>query len=421
MYNSPRSGRGKALESSDYEGWEKLDRLGKGGQGEVFLARSPARVKKRQEWVEAMEIAWQFVRPVRGIPTPERPMPPDFANNFAMLSYEYARPETDSELGALKLYNIGQPDDDEIPQAIKRFEIEVEALNTLKFEPGILKLLAYSKDEFWIVTEYMPQGSLERLKNREPYIGEALLSLKAFRTVVATVKLLHDRKWVHRDIKPANVFVRKIDELVLGDMGIVFVPEAQQRVTELKERVGPRDYMAPWLNRGRRVDVVNPSSDVYMLGKLLWCMVSGRVMLPYEDHRRPDDDLTKMFPADLTTMERINLILDQCVVREEHLCLKSAGELLTLVDKTIEGLEGDSRILPDGRLNRTCLMCGKGKYQPKVDYLKQTLHFHIRLDDPQNMPRSDAIVEVHVCDVCTHHAFFAIGQPEGHEKLGWSS
>jgi len=109
--------------------------------------------------------------------------------------------------------------------------------------------------------------------------------------------MLHERGIVHRDIKPANVYAPRIDQLILGDLGIVFLPDAEDRPTELGERVGPRDYMAPWLDTGDRVDEVTPSSDVYMLGKLLWCMVSGRIKLPYNFYRKPNLDLTNNSPT----------------------------------------------------------------------------------------------------------------------------
>jgi hypothetical protein len=116
-------------------------------------------------------------------------------------------------------------------------------------------------------------------------------------------------------------------------------------------------------------------------------------------------------------MEHVNLILDACVVLEEHQCLQSAGELLLLVELTMNRLQvGNRRILPGDHLNYTCLMCGKGKYKPKVDNRQEFLHFNIRLHDPQNMPLSDARVRPFVCDFCTHHAFFAIGQPEEAER-----
>jgi serine/threonine protein kinase len=80
----------------------------------------------------------------------------------------------------------------------------------------------------------------------------------------------------------------KDDELVLGDFGIVFLPSVGEPLTETRERVGPRDYMAPWMDRGERVEDVHTCSDVYMLGKLLWCMISGKLKLSRENHRRKE-------------------------------------------------------------------------------------------------------------------------------------
>ncbi len=167
-----------------------------------------------------------------------------------------------------------------------------------------------------IVTEYFPEGTLEQHSSR--FRGNAPAALKAFRSLVQTVAALHKEGYVHRDIKPPNVFVRNDDELVLGDFGIVYVPSAAKRVTLTGERVGPRDYMPQWANLGVRPENVEPCFDVYMLGKLLWSMVDGRIFLPREYHNRPEHpefDLTKTFSGD-PHMFLINRILDKCVVED---------------------------------------------------------------------------------------------------------
>ncbi len=387
------------MDISDYSGWEKVRPLGEGGQSEVFLVRRPARVKERRECVDHLRLALDNSK----------------MDEFASLSWTYARPDHDSELGALKVFKIPHgivPAGERETQGreVQRFRNE---LKVLKENPsGLLKLLAFSEDQLWIVTEFLREGSLRNQLWK--YKGNAALSLAAFRTVVATVKALHDQKMVHRDIKPANVFVRQIDELVLGDLGIVFLPDAEHRPTEFDERVGPRDYMAPWLDTGGRVDEVEPSADVYMLGKLLWCMVSGRLKLFREDYRKPRYDLAKQF-SNSTDMEHINSVLDQCVVPEEHHCLQSADEFLVLVDETIEKLQmGDSRILPDDHLDLTCLLCGKGKYIAQGGQYVLPL-VKLGMSDHQTLLRP------FICNVCTHFAIFAPGYPEDVEKRGWPS
>ena len=115
---------------------------------------------------------------------------------------------------------------------------------------------------------------------------------------MATVASLHQGGIVHRDIKPANVFFAKHDELILGDFGIVFLPDHAERVTVTDEKVGPRDYMPQWGDLGARLEDVHTNFHVYMLGKLLWCMVAGRLKLPREYHKRRGFNLAEMFPND---------------------------------------------------------------------------------------------------------------------------
>ncbi len=53
--------------------------------------------------------------------------------------------------------------------------------------------------------------------------------------------------------------------------------------------------MAGWA-MGKRIDEVKPSCDVFALGKLLWCMLSGRSFLRLWYHSDPENDVEAMFP-----------------------------------------------------------------------------------------------------------------------------
>ena len=396
-----------------YDGWEKLDPLGSGGQGDVFLVRNPERVAELRDILRAMD------GKLRAVTSPTRD-----ENHLTLLAslapmfVDYARKDEDSELGALKVFRSRQ-DGSRLDvaihtQEIKRLKNEIEVLR--KNYPGLPKLLAYNENEFWIITEYFRQGSLENQIGK--YRGDAGRALKAFRSLVATAKLLHDEGSVHRDIKAANVFVRKDDELVLGDLGIVFVPETETRVTATNEKVGPSEYMAPWLlDTGERVVDVTPCADVYMLAKLLWCMVAGKLKLFREYHRRDNYDLVKMSP-DSPHMERINLILDKCLVSQADQCLTSATELLTVVDTTIKDMGAGDRIGPDGKLRLLCVMCGKGTYRP---YSTAGAQYILLPQGPGEAsgPTSSKCVRAFVCDLCTHHAFFAMNYPEEGQQKKW--
>jgi len=331
--------------------WEEIEPLGGGGQSNVFLVRSPKRVAQRTKCLEEIQV---------NIENCQRENMAGLANAV----WNYARPEIPSELGALKVFKItpegqiSQPAGSE-EEAISRLKNEIAALS--QNLPGLLKLLDSNEAERWIVTEYFPERTLEHHPLK--YRGKVLPALKAFRSLVQNVALLHKEGYVHRDIKPANVFVRKDDELVLGDFGIVHLPNAQTRLTLTGERVGPRDHMPPWANLGARHENVHPRDDVYMLGKLLWSMVDGHAVLPREYHKRPEYefDLTRTFPSD-PHMHLINAILDKCVVEQADQCLPGAQDLLGWIDEALGIVERGGQLMREG-VPRPCHVCGKGFYQ----------------------------------------------------------
>jgi serine/threonine protein kinase len=336
-----------SLQKQKYGGWEIIEPLGSGGQSDVFLVRSPGRVARRTICIDEIDVA----------------LGSDKREKLPTAIWNYARPEFTEELGALKQFKI-PPKSSATPgsreaEAIERLKNEMAVLE--KDLPGLPRLLDSNEAQRWIVTEYFPERTLEHHPSK--YRGNALLALRAFRSLVQTIALLHKEGHVHRDIKPANVFIKNDHELVPGDFGIVFSPDGPDRLTLTGERVGPRDYMAPWTNLGVRHEQVHPRDDVYMLGKLLWSMVDGHAVLPREYHKHPEYefDLTKTFPSD-PHMHMINALLDKCVVEQADQCLPEAQELLGWVDEALGVITRGGQLLRDG-VPRPCRVCGKGFYQ----------------------------------------------------------
>jgi hypothetical protein len=94
-----------------------------------------------------------------------------------------------------------------------------------------------------------------------------------------------------------------------------------------------------------------------MLGKLLWCMVSGRQKIPREYYRRPGFRLEEIFPDD-PDMHLINHILDRCIVEDPKKCLTTAQELLPIVDEHLSIL---SRVAT----------CSRVEYHVRVGYAER--------------------------------------------------
>jgi serine/threonine protein kinase len=314
--------------------WEEIRSLGAGGQSEVTLVRRPTRMEERAASIRDILQSNPWA-PFSG------PENTDRSSKLAAAVWSFARPEIPSELGAMKVFKLREAGVQGEQQAGERLKSEIAILQQRR--SGLPELLDSNEAEGWIVTEFFAEGTLEDRLAR--YGGKAALAVKTLRSLVETVAHLHKDGIVHRDIKPANVFVRE-GQLVLGDFGIVYVPNQGDRVTRTNERVGPRDYMPQWGDLGDRLEEVRPNFDVYMLGKLLWCMVAGRLKLPREYHKRQGFDLTEMFP-NTPDMHIINAILDQSVVEDPSNCLGSAQQLLSILDESLSVLDRGGQLLSD--------------------------------------------------------------------------
>jgi serine/threonine protein kinase len=362
--------------------WERIKRLGGGGQSDVFLVRSPGRVTQRAACLRTIRAA----------------LDQDKRAELAEAMWSYARPESLSELGAMKIFKVR--DDGGEQQALARLKQEMQVLQQNR--PGLPKLLDSSEAERWIVTEYFPEGTLE--DNILRYKGKPALALKAFLSLVNTVAQLHDEDIVHRDIKPANVFVRQNDELVLGDFGIVFVPDQPDRVTRTNESVGPHDYMPPWGDIGGRLEKVDSNFDVYMLGKLLWCMVSGRLVLQREWFRDSQNDISVMFRDDPHAY-MINTILEKCVVERQQNCV-GIHDVRAMVIAFVSLIEQSGQLLQK-EVPRPCHVCGYGKYQAETLQNKSVGSVRIWTGGSDTV---NLTVQTFACDKCGHVEFFKTAQ-----------
>jgi len=381
-----------------YGAWEAIEPpLGKGGQSVVYLARTPKRVAERDNCFKTLkELSGQGLHN------------PAVAERFARASFELARPELHEELGALKVFAVrdgGAP-------AADRFKREVAILREKR--PNLPRLLDANDTEQWMVTEVFRGGTLDKSPNR--YAGRPVLALRAFRNLVQTIATtLHKDGIVHRDIKPANIFIADDGSLIPGDFGIAYLPQLADRPTLTDERVGPWQFMPPWADSDARLEEVAPNFDVYMLGKLLWCMVSGRARLPREFHRWAEHDLEKQFPGD-KYMPVINSILDKCLVDRPEACLPSADALLKIIDENLNTIDhGVPLRNAIGEPILPCRVCGKGFYQVHLP--------DIRLNEvvgADNRRLSPIHLRVLVCSVCTHYAFFAAGNPDEAAARGWT-
>ncbi|MGB9121404.1 MAG: protein kinase family protein [Candidatus Angelobacter sp.] len=388
-----------------YGDWEVIKPLGGGGQSEVFLVRNPERQKQRAQCIEKIKQALALPATRQSMITR---LPADEAAQLLSEAItEHERLELPSELGALKSFTkLRNPGPEGEKQVLERLRIEISVMQG-NDNPGLLKMLDSNLSQRWIVTEYHPNGTLA--DHPLTYKGNAAHALKAFRSLVAVVASLHHPEAngisvVHRDIKPANVFLGNDDQLVLGDFGIVYSLEHTQRVTRTGEPVGPWEYMPPWAE-DQRLEDVQPNFDVYMLGKFLWCMVSGRLRLLreyYNSPQRPEYNLTVQFKGD-PLMHVVNSILEKCLVQDPADCLRSAQELLEIVDGHLAIINRGGYPLARN-IPRPCRICGKGFYQ--IDDSLPRPFLDLRTSGPQGDQIGVVRARHFFCNSCGHVELF---------------
>ena len=250
---------------------------------------------------------------------------------------------------------------------IDRFEQEVKAVQSLN-HPNVLSVVEASlhtdgkKTKPYLVSEYCSGGSLAG-GDSSRWADDPVRTLELFAEICDGVAAAHLRKAgpiVHRDIKPENVLLRTPNgPPVVGDFGIAYVEGGElERMTETQEAAGARLYIAPELEDGR-ADQVQPRSDVYSLGKLLYWMLSGGRIFAREQHRTPKWNLLDRF--DDNRYEHVNRLLDEMITHDSEDRFRDASLAAAAVRDVANLFKIGALALGPG-LKQSCDFCKQGTY-----------------------------------------------------------
>jgi serine/threonine protein kinase len=157
---------------------------------------------------------------------------------------------------------------------LKRFEREAASAAALT-HPHILQVYDYGEQDGvpYLVMPYIKAGTLkDRIEAGTLTPGQ----MARYLTEVAdALDFAHSKGLVHRDVKPANILIDEHDRAYLGDFGIAKALEGSDNLTQTGLGVGTPEYMAPEQAQGR----AEPRSDLYALGIMIFQMLTGHV--PY--------------------------------------------------------------------------------------------------------------------------------------------
>lgn len=183
----------------------------------------------------------------------------------------------DEELGrdvALKVLRPSEVDDEE---AVARFEREIRATAALR-HPNTIRIFSHgvSEDGLWYYAMELLEGeTLQGLVQRVgPLPAERAVAL--LRQAGRALSEAHGHGIVHRDIKPENLFVTSLggepDVIKVLDFGIVRMSEDEAGLTSTGFVAGTPAYMAPEVATG---ETATPAADVYALGATLYFALTG--------------------------------------------------------------------------------------------------------------------------------------------------
>lgn len=174
---------------------------------------------------------------------------------------------------ALKILN---PDLLDSPQAIARFEREVQTVRALQhrcsvdvYESGRLP-----DGSPFFVMELLDGEELSDAIARDGCVALAEV-IRVLRPICDLLDATHQRGVVHRDIKASNVFLCRDGRVVLLDFGIAkMVGVSGMTLTLSQQVVGSPTAMSPEQLGG---GLVSPRTDVYGLGAIAFHMLTARV------------------------------------------------------------------------------------------------------------------------------------------------
>ncbi len=157
---------------------------------------------------------------------------------------------------------------------VERFRREAQAAAKLT-HPNIVGVYDYFEEggEYFIVQEFIDGRSLAELLQAEGRLHpDRAADIAA--DIAAGLGAAHREGMVHRDIKAGNVLVGKDGQVKVADFGIARVfAGGDSELTQAGTVMGTATYFSPEQAQGKPVD---PRSDLYSLGVVIYEMVTGR-------------------------------------------------------------------------------------------------------------------------------------------------
>ena len=166
-------------------------------------------------------------------------------------------------------------------EAERRFRREAAAAARLNhpgivpvYDVGIVDHTGPLHGQTWFAMALIEGTDLSRRIESELFdsISAAQLSTR----IVEAIQYAHSKGVIHRDLKPANILLDKSNNPHITDFGLSRCNDDNEtQLTAAGQIFGTPGYMSPEQAAGKN-ESVGPATDIYSLGAVMYCMLTGR-------------------------------------------------------------------------------------------------------------------------------------------------
>ncbi|MXV07318.1 MULTISPECIES: serine/threonine-protein kinase [unclassified Xanthomonas] len=180
----------------------------------------------------------------------------------------------DQALGIDVAVKLLRPELAQRPQAFARFRQELLLARQVS-SPHVVRIhdLAEHAGRWLISMDYVDGESLEARLQREERL-DVDTALRIAGDIARGLQAAHARGVVHRDLKPANILLQRGGDALISDFGVACSMASSGLGATLGNVIGTPAYLSPEQARG---DALDPRSDLYALGLILYEMLAGQV------------------------------------------------------------------------------------------------------------------------------------------------
>ena len=232
-------------------------------------------------------------------------------------------------------------------KTLERFQNELKLARKISHRNvGRMYELMEDRGAHFITMEYVPGEDLRSFIRRSGQltVGKTIAVAKQ---VCDGLEEAHRQGIIHRDLKPSNIIIDREGNAKIMDFGIARSLAAKS-TTGLGVMIGTPEYMSPEQVEGKDVD---PRSDIYSLGIILYEMSTGRV--PFEGDtpftigvkqksERPKSP--REFNAGIP--EDLNKLILKCLEKDKAARPQSAAEVRAELERIEQGLPDDRACRP---------------------------------------------------------------------------